>query len=96
MLSKFKIFKIEAENQQKKKIKILRSDRGGEYTSNDITQFCEDHGIIHEVTAPYSPQSNGVAERKNRTLMDMVNSMLISLGVPENLWGEALVSACYI
>ena len=96
VLNKFKIYKTEVENQQEKKIKIIRSDRGGEYTSNELTNFCEDHGIIHEVTAPYSPQSNGVAERKNRTLMNMVNSMLISSGVPENLWGEALVSVCHI
>ena len=61
--------KAEAENQREKKIKILRSDSGGEYTSNDMTKFCQEHGIIHEVTAPYTPQSNGVAERKNRTLM---------------------------
>ena len=96
VLNEFQIYKAEAENQQDKKIKILRSDRGGEYTSLALTQFCQEHEIIHEVTAPYSPQSNGVTERKNRTLIDMVNSMLINSGVPENLWGEALLTACYI
>lgn len=60
----FRIFKAEVENQLDKRIKILRSDRGGEYTSNEMTLFCQEHGIVHEVTAPYSPQSNGVAERK--------------------------------
>ena len=55
-----------------------------------MTEFCQEHDIIHEVTAPYTPQSNGVAERKNRTLMDMVNCMLLSSCAPENLWGEAL------
>ena len=58
--------------------------------------FCETHGIIHETTPPYSPQSNGVAERKNRMLLDMVNVMLTSSGLPKNIWGEALYSACYI
>ena len=67
-----------------------------EYTSNEMNQFCQDNGIIHQITAPYSPQSNGVAERKNRTLLDMVNSMILSSGVSQNLWGEALLSACFI
>ncbi|BBH06862.1 transposable element gene [Prunus dulcis] len=71
VFNKLKIYKNEVENQLEKKIKRLRSDRGGEYTSNELGVFCEEHGIIHEVTPPYSPQSNGVAERKNRTLMDM-------------------------
>ena len=48
------------------------------------------------MTAPYTPQSNGVAKRKNRTLKDMVNLMLINSGVPKNLWGEALMTACHI
>ena len=79
-----------------KKIKILRSGRRGEYTSSDLTCFHEDHGIIHEVTTPYSFQSNNMVERKNKILMDMVNSIFISSRVPKNLWEEALVSACYI
>ena len=61
-----------------KKNKRLRTDRGGEYDSSMLNAYCENHGIIHEVTLPYSPKSNGVAERKNRTLKDMVNAMLIS------------------
>jgi len=61
-----------------------------------MIEFYQEHDIIHEVTAPYTPQSNGVAERKNRILMDMVNCMLLSSGAPENLWGEALLSACFI
>ena len=61
-----------------------------------MKEFCQEHDIIHEVTAPYTPQSNGIAERKNRTLMDMVNYMLLSSGTPENFQGEALLSACFI
>ena len=52
--------------------------------------------IIYEVTAPYTPQFNGVAERKSITLMDMVNCMLLSLGASENFWGEVPLSNCFI
>jgi transposase InsO family protein len=72
----FKTYKAEAENQLERKIKRLRSDRGGEYFSSEFSDFCVEHGIIHERTPPYSPQSNEVAERKNHTLIDLVNAML--------------------
>jgi transposase InsO family protein len=75
-LNCFKTYKAEVENQLEKKIKRFRSDRGGEYFSNEFDLFCAEHGIIHERTMPYSPQSNGVAKRKNRTSTDLVNSML--------------------
>jgi hypothetical protein len=57
-----KIYKVEVENQLERKIKRVRSDRGGEYLSNDFDEYCAEHGIIHETTYPYSPQSNGVAK----------------------------------
>ena len=82
----FKTYKAEAENQLKKKIKILRSDRGGEYESTAFSDFCALHGIIHQTTAPYIPQQNGVTERKNRTLKDTINSMLNNSGLPHSLW----------
>ena len=94
-LEKFILYKNEVENQLNKKIKVIRSDRGGEYEA-PIGEFCAQHGIIHEVTAPYSPQSNGVAERKNRTLKEMMNAMLISSGLPQNMWGEAILSSNYL
>ena len=77
----FKIYKAEVENQLERKIKHFRSDRGGEYSSNEFNLFCEEHGIVHERTPPYSPESNGVAERKNRTLTEMVNAMLDTAGM---------------
>ena len=61
-----------------------------------FSDFCTQHGIVHQTTAPYTPQQNGVAERKNRTLKDMINSMLNSLGLPHNLWGEALLTTNFI
>ena len=93
---KFKEFKSKVENQKERKIKIIRSDRGGEYFSTEFDKFCEDHGIIHQKSAPFTPQQNGLAERKNRTLVDMVNAMILNAGLPFNLWGEALLTACYI
>ncbi|GJT36028.1 retrovirus-related pol polyprotein from transposon TNT 1-94 [Tanacetum coccineum] len=88
-LNMFKTYKAEVENQLDKKIKILRFDRGGEYESNNFSEFCSMFGILHQTTAPYTPQQNGVAERKNRTLKNMMNSMLITSGAPHSLWGES-------
>ena len=95
-LDYFKIYKAEVKNQLERKIKRLRSDHGGEYFPKVFDKFCEEHGIIHERTPPYSPQSNGVAERKNRTLTDLVNSMLDTAGLSKAWWGEALLTACHV
>ena len=95
-LNSFKTYKAEVENQLEKKIKVIRSDRGGEYESAAFSDFCAQYGIVHQTTAPYTPQQNGVAERKNRTLREMINSMLNSSGLPHNLWGEALLTANFI
>ena len=95
VLNWFKVYKTEAENQLEWKLKILRSDRGGLYTSNNMPEYCQEQDIIHEVTTPYIPHPNGAAERKNRTLMNMVNCMLLSSGALERLWGEALLSAYF-
>jgi transposase InsO family protein len=85
----FKIYKAEVENQLEKKIKRIWSDRGGEYFSNEFDSFCAEHGIIHKRTPPYSPQSNGVAERKNHTLTNLVNVML-------GMVGEAILTSCHV
>ena len=92
----FKRYKAEVENQKGRKIKCLRSDRGGEYFSHEFDIFCEEHGVVHQRTAPYTPQQNGLAERKNRTLTEMINSMMINANTPKYLWGEALFTACHI
>ena len=67
---------------------MLRSDRGGEYEFTTLSEFCALHGIVHQTTTPYTPQQNGIAERKNQTLNDMVNSMLNSSGLPHYMWGK--------
>ena len=74
---------------------MLRSDRGGEYESPFVNIYVQ-HGIIHENITPYSPQSNGVVERKNCTLKKMMNAMLISPGLPQNMWGEAILTTNYL
>ena len=58
--------------------------------------FCEEHGIIHQSLAPCTPQQNGSAEKKNRTLVDMVNDMILSAELPLNLWGEALLTVYHV
>jgi len=80
----FKVYKVEIENQFEKKIKNLRSDRG-EIHHIKMTEYCLEHNIVHEVIAPYILQPNGVVEKKNRTLVDMENCMLLRSGASENL-----------
>ncbi|GJR76167.1 pol polyprotein [Tanacetum coccineum] len=94
-IDKFVLYKNEVENQLGKKIKVVRSDRGGEYVS-PFAEVCAQHGIRHEFTAPYSPQQNGIAERKNRTLKEMVTAMLISYGMSQDMWGKAILTATYL
>jgi len=64
--------------------------------SSDFSDFCVEHGIIHERTPPYSPQSNGIVERKNLTLTEMVNAMLETSGLSKEWWGELILTACHV
>ncbi|KAL4335379.1 hypothetical protein GQ457_07G009100 [Hibiscus cannabinus] len=75
---------------------VLRSDRGSEFTSTTFNSFCEEYGIRRQLTMPYSPQQNGVAERKNQTILNMVQSMLKSKNVPKEFWAEAVECAVYL
>ena len=72
----FKEFKALVENQTEKKIKVLRTDNGGEFCKKEFEEFCKKCGIARQKTTPYTPQQNGVAERMNRTLMEKARSML--------------------
>jgi transposase InsO family protein len=96
VFTEFQKFKVKAEKQSGQKIKILRTDGGGEYNSIEFQKFRDDNGIEHEVTAPYTPQHNGLAERRNRTLLDMTRSMLKEKKLPHKLWGEAVATAAYV
>ena len=73
--------------------KKIRSDRGGEYTGEELKNFFKAEGIQMELTTPYTPQQNGCAERKNRYLVEMARSMLIDSDLPKKYWGEAVVTA---
>lgn len=92
----FKKFKVMVEKTIGRHIKAVRSDRGGEYTSAAFMKYCEEQGIKRFLTAPYTPQQNGVAERKNRTILDMVRSMLKSKKLPKEFWAEAVQCAIYV
>lgn len=84
------------ERASEKKMKALRTDGGGEYTSSIFKNFLMEQGIDHIMTAPGTPQDNGGAERKNRTLLETMRSIMMQAGMPENLWTFALKGAAYI
>ena len=75
MLDAFKNFQSYVTNHYQAKIKIFRSDNGGEYTSHAFKEHLASHGILHQTSCPYTPQQNGVAERKNRHLMEVARSI---------------------
>ncbi|GAA0146952.1 transmembrane signal receptor [Lithospermum erythrorhizon] len=93
---KFKEFKAYVENQSGSRLKVLRTDRGGEYTLMFLTFFYKDHGIKHQLTASYTPQQNGVSERKNRTIVEMARSMLTNKNLSKTFWAEAVCCVVYI
>nr|GEV73389.1 hypothetical protein [Tanacetum cinerariifolium] len=92
----FEVFQKEVEKQLGKSIKSLRSDHGGEYMSQDFLDHLKDHGIIAHRTPPYTTQHNGVLERRNRTLLDMVRSMMSQTTLPKSFWDYALETAARI
>jgi transposase InsO family protein len=77
------------------RIKKIRSDNGTEFKNSQIEGFLKEGGIKHEFSSPYTPQQNGVVERKNRTLLDMTRTMLDEYKTPDRFWTEAIYTACY-
>ena len=96
VFEKFRHFKTLVEKQCGHYIKVLRTDRGGEYISKDLLRFCRENGIQKKFTARYTPQQNGVAERKNRTILDMVRSMPKEKKNLHEYWAETATCAVYI
>ena len=76
-----KKFKIRAEAESGKKLRTLRTDRGGEFTSVEFAAYCADQGVVRHHTAPYSPQQNGVVEQRNQTVVGKARSMMKAKGM---------------
>ena len=96
VLEKFKEFNSYAVNATGKPIKILRSDNGGEYSSKEFESFLKKNGIVHQLSVPYNPAQNGVAERMNRTIMESTRSMLSHAQMPNEFWAEAVNTSVYV
>jgi hypothetical protein len=84
-----------AQNEFGLRIKKIRSKNGTEFKNSQIEGFLEEVGIKHEFSSPYTPQQNGVVERKNRTLLDMARTMLDEYKTPDRFWAEVINTACY-
>lgn len=92
----FKNFKAMAENQQNKKIKVLRTDNGGEFCSSEIENYLQKEGIIHHKTTAYTPEQNGVCERANRTIVEKARCLLFDAKLEKKFWAEAANTAVYL
>ena len=95
-INMFEKFKSLVEKETGMSIKCLRSDNGGEYTSITMKKKLESEGIRHELTVPYTPQQNGVAERLNRTLLESARAMIYEANMSKLCWGEAVLTAAYL
>lgn len=96
ILQRFKEFKTLIENFSEHKIKTLRIDNGGEYTSDLFKRFCKESGIKREYIVPYNPEQNGVAKRKNRTTIEAARAMIFDQNLDYYLWAEACCTVVYI
>jgi hypothetical protein len=83
-------------NHFSSKICILRSDNGTEYTSNIMTKYLSDQGIMHQTSCVGTPQQNGIAERKNRDLLEKTRALMLQTNVPKRFWSQAIQTAAYI
>ena len=92
----FKNLKALVENMYDRKIKVFRTDNGGEYTSVEFESYLREEGIRHEKTVPKTPEQNGVVERMNRTVVEAVRCMLSDSKFPKTFWAEALSTAVYV
>ncbi|KAI3813846.1 hypothetical protein L1987_18581 [Smallanthus sonchifolius] len=91
-----KSYILRVENQSNLKVKIIRCDQGTEFKNHTLNSFCESKGIERQYSASRTPQQNGVAERRNRTLIESARSMLADSKLPLTFWAEAVSTACYV
>jgi IS30 family transposase len=92
----FRKIKALAETESGVRLKAFRSDRGGEFNSLEFKEYYDEQGVKHFTMAPYTPQQNGVVERRNRTVVEMARCLLKSKGLPTEFWGEAVSIAVYL
>ena len=93
---KFKEWLAMVEAETGRKLKKLRTDRGGEFLFGEFTTFCKERGIKRQLTNPHTPQQNGVAKQKNHTIMEMARIMLKVKGLPNSFWAEVVNTTVYI
>ena len=96
VFKRFCEWKLEVEKSLGRSVKIFCTDNGGEFTSGKLENYLKKEGIKHELTIPKCLEQNGVAERFNKTLVEMVRSMLADSELPKSFWAKALVTAIYL
>ena len=89
-----KAVKESAEAESGKKLRVLRTDRGGKFTAVQFAEYCAGEGVRRHLTAPYSPQQNGVVERRNQTIVGMALSMMKAKRMPPEFWGRRSPRPC--
>ena len=92
----FKEWKAMIERQTERKVKLLRTDNGGEFCSNAFNDYCRKEGIVRHLTIPYTPQQNGVAERTNMTIISKARCMISNARMSKRFWAEAAATTCYL
>ena len=82
--------------QYQSNIQVIRTDNGGAFINQDLKQYLNLHGIVHQTTCPYTPQQNGVAERKKHHLLEVVCASFFGAHIPTSYWGEAITTTAYL
>jgi transposase InsO family protein len=92
----FRAFHTMIRTQFSTNVKVLRSDNGGEYVNKQFQAYFQDNGLVHETSCPHTPQQNGVAERKNRHILETARTLLIGASVPSRHWEDAVGTAVHL
>jgi transposase InsO family protein len=95
-LTALKKFQAKVEVETGRRLRVLRTDNGGEFTSVEFEMYCAEHGVERQHTTPYTPQQNDVVEQRNQSVVTMARSLLKSRSMPAMLWGEAVATAVYL
>lgn len=96
VFNEFKNYKALVENRTGRKIKCLQTDNGKEFVNQEFNNFLKKNGIERRLTVMHTPEQNGIAERKNRTLVEMARCLMIQSKLTTSFWGEAINTANYI